>query len=127
MKDRLSHLSKSCVVYEFSCPGCKDSYIGKTERTLYERTKEHASRHDSAVKLHIDNCSQCEHLFNIHNMFANDVDTGNFKLNLVRNNTRVIDTSTNWNVLLYKEAFHIKEKKPIINNGVKASRELQLF
>ena len=50
-----------------------------------------------------------------------------FRLNLVRQNTRIIDESNIWNVLLFKEAYHIKEKCPILNNGVKASREMQLF
>ena len=32
----------SFIVDDFSCPGCGTNYIGKTERTLYERTVEHA-------------------------------------------------------------------------------------
>ena len=32
------------TVYDFSCPGCDANYIVKTERTLYERTVEHAWR-----------------------------------------------------------------------------------
>lgn len=126
-KDRLTDLSKSNVVYQFDCPGCNSSYIGKTERTLFERTYEHASRADSTVKLHIDNCVGCEHIFSINNMFSNDVNTRDFRLNLVRSNTKVINHSSNWNILLFKEALYIKEKVPVLNNGVKASRELQLF
>ena len=30
------------VVYRFVCPGSKSCYIGKTDRTLYERAKENA-------------------------------------------------------------------------------------
>ena len=33
----------------------------------------------------------------------------------------------NWNLLLYKEAYHIKRLTPFLNNGLKASRELRLF
>ena len=29
MKDKLKKLSKSNVVYQFPCPGCESSYIGK--------------------------------------------------------------------------------------------------
>ena len=29
------------LVYKFNCPGYGACYIGKTNRTLYERTKEH--------------------------------------------------------------------------------------
>ena len=33
---------KSYVVYQFNCPGCYDSYIGKSEHNLCTRTEEHA-------------------------------------------------------------------------------------
>ena len=35
-------LNDSFVVYEFACPGCSANYVGKTERTLFERNVEHA-------------------------------------------------------------------------------------
>ena len=115
MKDKLSKLSKSNVVYQFSCPGCESSYIGKTERTLFERTKEHVIRADSAIKGHFDNCLNVKHLFSINNLTLNDVNKHEFRLNLVRQNTRIIDESNNWNVLLFKEAYHIKEKCPCVS------------
>ena len=115
MKDKLNKLSKSNVVYQFSCPGCESSYIGKTDRTLFERTKEHVTR------------ANVKNQFSINNLIPNDVNTHEFRLNLVRQNTRIIDESNNWNVLLFKEAYHIKGKFPILNNGAKASREMQLF
>ena len=34
-------LCEICVFYGFSCHGCGANYIGKTGRTLYERTFEH--------------------------------------------------------------------------------------
>ena len=61
MTDKLNILSKSNFVYQFSCPGCESSYIGKTERTFFERTKEHVTRADSVIKRHLDNCSNVEH------------------------------------------------------------------
>ena len=30
MKDEIPKLMKSYVVYQFNCPGCNDSYIGKS-------------------------------------------------------------------------------------------------
>ena len=42
---KLSHFtffSEPSVIYTFVCPGCKSCYVGKTGRTLHERTKEHA-------------------------------------------------------------------------------------
>ena len=126
-KDRLNMLSKSSVVYQFKCPGCNSSYIGKTDRTMFVRTKEHAKRNDSAIHNHITHCPGVDYLFGINNLLHNDVDSSDFKINLVRDNTIIIDQSKNWNILLFKEAFHIKQKSSCLNNGVKASRELQLF
>ena len=82
---------------------------------------------NSAIKGHLDNCLNVQHWFSINNFILNDVNTHEFRLNLVRQNTRIIDESNNWNVLLFKEAYHIKEKCPILNNDAKGSREMQLF
>ena len=54
-------------------------------------------------------------------------DLGTSRINLVQMNTRIIDRHQNWNILLFKEAIKIKEKKPILNTGLKVSKELQLF
>ena len=63
-KDKTAVLSNSFVVYDFSCPGCGANYIGKTERTLYERTVEHAwTDNNSAVYKHLDDCTSVQHLF----------------------------------------------------------------
>ena len=70
MKDKLNKLSKSNV-FQFSCPGCESSYIGKPERTLFERTREHVTRADSAIKGHLDNCLNMEHSFSINNLTLN--------------------------------------------------------
>ena len=49
------------------------------------------------------------------------------RIYLVQMNTRIIDCHKNWNDLLFKEAIEIKEIKPTLNTGLKASKELQLF
>ena len=46
------------------------------------------------------------------------------RIYLVQMNTRIIDRHENWNILLFKEAIKIKEKKPISNTGLKVSKEL---
>ena len=81
-----------------------------------ERTKEQVTR---AIKGHLDNCLNMKHLFSINNLVLNDVNTHYFRLNLVRQNTRIIDQSNNLNLLLFKEAYHIKEESPILNNVLK--------
>ena len=57
----------------------------------------------------------------------NDVNTHEFRLNLVRHDTRIVDQSNTWNVLSFKEAYHVKEKCPKLDNCVKTSRDMQLF
>ena len=46
---------------------------------------------------------------------------------LVQMNPRIIDRHKNWKILLFKEAIKIKEKRPIFNTDLKASKELSLF
>ena len=54
------------VVYEFMCPGCKANFVGKIERTLFERNVEHAwSDKDSVVNIHLNDCNDVQHMFNI--------------------------------------------------------------
>ena len=128
--------NKSHVVYKFSCPGCQSSYIGKTDRTLLIRTREHAvTDKESAIYKHP---RTCEHLTFFHNLFnlpdalnnvTKSATSGNneYAINAVQNNTTLLDYDDNWNLLLYKEAFHIKRQLPSLNNGLKSSRELCLF
>ena len=116
-KDKVPLLSKSHVVYKFSCPGCQSSYIGKTDRTLFTRTREHVvTDKESAIYKHL---RPCEHLTFIHDLFnfphtLNNTttltisDNNEYAINVVRNNTTVLDYVGNWNLLLYKETFHIK-------------------
>ena len=49
------------------------------------------------------------------------------RIELVQNNTTIIYRHNNWNILLFKGAFKIKELKPCLNSGLKASKELQLL
>ena len=49
-----------------------------------------------------------------------------FLTQTVRADTSIIDHDDNWNLLLYKEAYHIKHSAPFLNTGLKASRELCL-
>ena len=63
----------------------------------------------------------------INNIIDDEFDLRSSRVNLVQMNTRIIDRHKNWNVLLFKEAIKIKEIKPTLNTGLKASKELQLF
>ena len=124
-------------MYEFLYPGCSANYVGKTERTLFERNVEHAwNDKDSVVKIHLSECNGVQHIFNIAiltpSLFSDSIADGvhdprTSHINLVPMNIRITHCHKNWNILRFKEAIKIKEKKLILNTGLKASKELQLF
>ena len=136
-KDIPPKLNESFVVYEFISLGCNANYVGKTERTLLERCAEDASDDkDSVVFNHLNECIGVQHMFQIgkltpslltNNIIDYEFELRSSRVNLVQMNTRIIDHHKNWNVLLFKEAMKIKEIKPTLNTGLKASKELQLF
>ena len=66
-------------------------------------------------------------IFTNENISPSTVMNKEFLTQTVRDNTNIIDRDDNWNLLLYKEAYHIKRSTPFLNNGLKASRELRLF
>ena len=132
-KDKIPTLSKSNVVYQIECPGCGENYIGKTDRTVNERTKEHASTDaESAMKSHIESCCHFQHLHGIlsisDNLFEDDVVVGSdpsfrkFAIHSIQNGVKILDNDPNWNQLLYKGALWIERSNPTLNNGLKASR-----
>ena len=127
-KDPTPMMNQSFVVYKFNCPGCGHSYVGKTERSLFIRCKERATT-KTAINKHLRQCGQLTDYLNLMTMglslSRNEVQSN--YLNAVVNNTRVIDRCDNWSVLLFKEALHIKDKNPILNHGLKASKDLIVF
>ena len=127
MKDLTPLKYKSNVVYKFTCPGCKAAYIGKTERNLYQRCNEHATNKDSAVYNHMVECPNLQYLNTLLTLGLESFNCRDISIETVNNNTTVIDSSDNWSTLLIKEALYIKRDKPLLNNGLKASRDLYLF
>ena len=66
-KDKTLSLAQLSLVYKFTCPGCRSSYMGKTERTLVERTEERAysskKKNDQSVIFeHLSSCSHYDHI-----------------------------------------------------------------
>ena len=77
-----------------------------------------------------------QYLLNITNLspalFSNDKNIGsadnrNSHIDLVIDNTNKIDRHKNFNNYLFKEATKVNERKPTLNTGKKAYKELQLF
>ena len=68
-KDKIPLLSNSGIIYKYSCPGCNCSYIGKTENTLFNRTKEHGWRQkDSTIFKHFSNCEAWKDIVQVFQM-----------------------------------------------------------
>ena len=56
-----------------------------------------------------------------------DIDIKEHLINAVLNNCRIIDQNNNWPQSSFLEAYYIKTLKPEIDDGLKASKELDLF
>ena len=85
-KDKTPLLSQSSLVYKFTCPGCSSSYVGKTDRTLFERTEEHAypskkKNDQSAIFEHLSTCTHYDHIWDLFNLNINAVHKIKFDVN----------------------------------------------
>ena len=95
-KDKTTLLSCSNPVYQYSCPGCPKSYIGKTESTLSNRTMEHAWKDQkSALNKHFKSCSAWKEIVDLFEVYGKEVDTKDFQVNAVRENTKIITRCDN--------------------------------
>ena len=138
-KDKIPNTSRSNLVYEFTCPGCNSSYIGKTERNLATRLSEHSDPQKSSIAKHLSECEHANYILNLNHIFdnLNDInDKGTNKPdaplsrhNLIMANTQTLHTlkHTNSSLLLFLEALYIKYRNPVLNNGLRASKELVVF
>jgi len=81
-------------------------------------------------------CDQIKHiqgLYNLLDIFINENNPPSMAVNkefltqTVHGNSNIIDSNDNWNLLLYKEAYHIKHSAPYLNTSLKANRELCLL
>lgn len=133
-KDRILTKQKANVIYELKCPGCGEIYIGKTDRNIVFRLREHGLRYDQPMNMHLSNCPSFRELINLFtlpNIFIEngqlDLDIKGHILNAVFDNFRIVDNNNSWSQLCFLEAFYIKQLSPTINKGLKASKELQLF
>ena len=109
-KDKIPFLSNSGVIYRYTCPGCNSAYVGKTESTMFNRTKQHGwSQPDSAIRKHFDHCEAWKDIVGMFQTEGLEIDKINFQINCVRENTEVINRSDNWLKLSFLESLAIKE------------------
>ncbi len=74
-KDKTPNEYRSSIVYQFSCPGCQSSYIGKTESCLYTRLKEHSAHDSSEIYAHINSCKNFLHIKSLMELLPDSNDT----------------------------------------------------
>ena len=126
---KVSYFSRSNIVYEFTCPGCNSSYVGKTERNLATRLSEHSDPLKSSISKHLPECEHANFILHLNHVFDNlndindsDADKPDTPLslhNLIQINTKILHTLKS-NLLLFLEALYIKYRKPLLNNRLKA-------
>ena len=94
------------VVYELKCSTCGAAYIGKTERILCHRLKEHREGNSSACKQHV--------MANPSHRIDSD-------------NVEILDSADNDIKLRIKELLHILTRKPELNKqlGSQSSFEIK--
>ena len=90
------------IVYEFTCPGCNSSYVGKTERNLANRLSEHSDPLKSSISKHLSEWENANFILNFNHIFDNlndindsDADKPGTPLsfhNLIQINTKILRT-----------------------------------
>jgi len=128
-KDPTPKEYKSSVIYKFTCPGCSAEYVGKTDRCLKVRVKEHSTEmKHSEIFNHVSLCNEFNYLKTLMCMSDSLNDHPPPTLSdFILKNTTIIDQSHHWSDILFKEALCIRRLKPLLNHGLKASKELALF
>ena len=149
VKDHIPDAQKNGVIYRIRCPGCGESYVGKTECCLDKRLEEHARLAPQPMHQHLQTCTDYQHivvLFHLPEACQDSTNTvshkdiglrgrkevddhrnDDFFLESLRGSTEVVAGSTDWLTLAYLEPLMAKKHDARINGGEKAMRTLNLF
>ena len=134
VKDKVPHEQRNNIIYRITCPGCGGKYIGKTERCLISRMNEHGTRDTEPMFKHLSECEMFKETCNLYALPSlynesnrNEMSLTSNILSAVLQNHEILDFNYNWSQLLFLEAYYIKKHDPVINHGLKASKELLLF
>ena len=118
------------AIYQFECPGCKASYVGKTDRCLELRLNEHSDFRTSAVGKHLFQCEHFHHIVNLHNISVYSelepsfIETHHHISAAISENTKIIDRNNNWTQLCHLESLHIKRLAPFSTSASRQQRNL---
>ena len=115
---------KSHILYEFCCLACNNKYVRKIDRNFGTRIQEHSGLDKkSPVYNHLLGCEHFDCVANLHSLPPSN----NSVEYLEHDKIAVYDNSQNWIELCFLESLLIKWKKPKLNCGIKATKELVLF
>ena len=127
-------ISQCCVIYEFRCPGCCDSYIGKTDRNFRTRVNEHGTyryEQTTAVYTHLMSCQSFQDMVRFLNIGYGDETNGinipSHILEAARENTEILARNDDWVQLCFLETLFFKRMSPALNDGLKAMKAFKLF
>ena len=108
-KDTLKNAEdRSLVVYSIRCDQCNAEYVGKTERILSYRIKEHSSN----AKTNTSACKQHERDHRGHTMNYGRVE--------------VLDSADTNQKLLVKELLHILDREPALNKQLNSQSSFDI-
>ena len=133
-KIKAPHEQRNNIIYRIMCPGCGEKYIGKTERCLISCMSEHGKWENKPMFKHLFECRMFKETCNLYALPSvyneqdqNKISLTSHILSAVLQNHEILDFNYNWSQLLFLEAYYIKKHNPVINDGLKASKELLLF
>ena len=131
-KDKIPTHQKSNIVYSIRCSGCCNEYVVKSDRCVITRMSEHAARGGQPIFQHLVRWEKFLETLSLYKL--PDIDTEANIVDLlahistgIYDHWKILDTNKNWVQLWFLELFYIKQLKPKINDGLKASKELLLF
>ena len=149
VKDRLPDPQKNGIVYKIKCPGCGETYVGKTECCFEKRLEEHARLDHQPMNRHFKSCQGFQHILALHHQFSdlfadlpdpgtatdgsrrhNDEtypDAGDFYFEMLKTNSKILSSSNDWLTLSFLEPLLAKRHNAKLNQGEMAMRSLHLF
>jgi hypothetical protein len=80
-------------------------------------------------RFNIISCNEFNFVINLLELTPND-EVNNIKCSkadLIFTNTKIIDKSNHWSLILYQESIAINRMKPSLNHGTKASKDVLIF
>ena len=100
---------------------------------FFERINKHAFKDKNSVAYNrINNCDGVKYLFDLLSIDQvqterDEFDEKIYSVATVKEDINIIDRARRWDNLLFKEALHMKKKNPTLSNGLKASKESEVF